>query len=275
MVFGGIGSSGNPLGDTWIFSDEVWTEVCSGPLNCGPYLGPGGPAPRWGAALIYSGGWVFLYGGCATAPSKGVCNNVLSDLWFTYEYPQYICTLPHGTQGVGNCTGGRFTGWYPITTSSGPIPQCSGSLSKGTPMGRYDMAASAIPGAQYPYFYGGPYVPAPAVVIFGGGISGGMALNDTWWLSYLSYPNNRAASCFLWLPIGHNGAPPPRLGTDFAQDNSSNTSNFIIFGGMNGSTLYGNTWELESPCNTGGVHGTGSYSTILSLLLGLGPVARA
>ena len=63
VLFGGIGSTGQPLNDTWVFRNGTWTELCSG--GTAPPTCPASPPAVELAAMAYdpASGRLLLFGG--------------------------------------------------------------------------------------------------------------------------------------------------------------------------------------------------------------------
>ncbi len=76
----------------------------------------------------------------------------------------------------------------------------------------------------------------PSTVVFGGPALDRSYLDDAWQLS-----DDGSAS--LITPA--SGAPPPRSGSELAADPARHR--VLLFGGIAGSTLYGEVWELTLP----------------------------
>ncbi|HZY69785.1 MAG TPA: kelch repeat-containing protein [Thermoplasmata archaeon] len=126
ILFGGQGSGGAPLSDTWSFSGGLWTDLT--PLVGLP------PAARWepGAAVAYStpghpDQLLLLFGGAATA------SGYLADTWLIDAAPLQATpvAVPHGGTDVlvpVAVSVVAFGGIPPYSYSWKGLPQgCSGS----------------------------------------------------------------------------------------------------------------------------------------------------
>jgi hypothetical protein len=223
VLFGGEGASYNSLGDTWKFSEGLWTNLTSSLTTA--------PSSRAGASIAYApNGWVLLFGGeditgdgATAAIVQNPCDGGGGIAWWFYQgawtvsagYNNY-CPPPE----PANSTASEPT---PAVTPVG-YPPC----------GRVDGALGWSPKNQRFVLYGGY---GPDIVSSGGCSTTNVYLNDSW--TY-DLPNGGG---FLWNNATSPPGPPARAYMGYSSDYSSDY--FEIFGGQLASGSYVNeTWRF-------------------------------
>ncbi|MGB6501053.1 MAG: kelch repeat-containing protein [Thermoplasmata archaeon] len=235
ILFGGYnGAGGNyPLGDTWEYTNVGWTELSAS----------GGPAPRWGGAMVYFpamkslvlfGGrndttffndtWTYNETGWHQLPTSAAPS---PRYYFGLVFDPALGELVLFGGGIGNIPAGTFTGfvfyndtwtfdgsnWLNITSSSGLAPP--GRLM------RSQMAYDAVDG--YVVLAGGFTFVSPG--------SGGpcpFVTFDTAWASTWTFGTDGWSEL-----LGPNASPPPGIGTIW-YDSQANVT--LYYEGMqNGS----------------------------------------
>lgn len=271
LIFGGVSGAGAVLGDTWLYSSNVWTRGCS--------TGTCGPSARWGETLIYADDWALLYGGCGSAPTANQgCTKVLSDAW---EYCQTSKGFP-GTWTLLSAVaapgprydasaaaynnivvvfGGRTTGGTPL----GDTWMLSASATNTKPCGFYSWAhyTGAAPSARW----GGAFSydqfvtnPGGAYILFGGasGIAPTQVYSDTWYFSTgtCTFEDGTGPgltpSCTVpgWFSTAYVG-PKARQdsGMAYYPNGACNVVGQVtLFGGYDPSLpkTYGDTWTFNN-----------------------------
>ena len=219
VLFGGLGSSGLPVGDTWIYSGTTWTQQF-------PTTSP--PA-RESASMAYdpATGEMVLFGGLAGT------NGELADTWtyngttWTQQTPatsppaRYGASMAFdpatgqmvlfgGTNGIGSFLADTWT--YNGTTWTQQTPATSPSAREAASMA-YDRTTGEM-------------------VLFGGYGSNGL-LRDTW-----SYNGTS------WVQQSPPTSPSARQSASMAYDPAVGA--LVLFGGDNSfSTYYGDTWTYD------------------------------
>jgi hypothetical protein len=224
MIYGGLdNATGNVVDDTWIYSGGSWNSLC---VTCGLSVSPG---PRWGATMVYSYDWVMLFGGCSSPPSGGLCPS--GALVFS---PYVWCVPPTGYAGWSS------SGWHSVTGPSG--------APFGANFGIMNMSSTSDP-AQSPG-------PSDLAIFFGGMTAGGVPQNYTWGVTegctYNAVYDTYYPGTPTWAIWNPSRAPSPRWGNGFSYDYNGSVgsgSNFILFGGRDGSQAYSDTWEFSSGCS--------------------------
>lgn len=241
VLFGGYGSSGANLGDTWTWSGSTWTQVFSS----------SSPSARRGAVMAYDPalGETVLYGGYDGT-------SVLSDTW-------------------------AFNGssWTELSPSTSPGPLAFASLSYDQGIGKLVLFGGATSTGNSPGFGGGSSPPAessqtwifdgttwaqlspatspPArddasmaydasasnLVLYGGYSPTGTFLGDTWIFDGAT-----------WTEQSPYDSPPALASASNAMAYDAALSRVVMFGGTNASNLTTNgfylwngasgTWEI-------------------------------
>lgn len=266
VLFGGCGLQSCPLGDTWTFGGDRWTECSS--LACRSH----GPRPRQEAAFADDPaiGGLLLFGGCGTpCPSSDTWsfNATGAGVWtelspavhppasyastFSYDPAAGYPVLWGGIGSGANLLGGM--GWAFVAGSWAPIPW-SGPLSPTT---------SFLPefGASLVYNPDGPYV------LLVGGCSGtyrpGACTGGSDGLSTWEFAGGE------WRPIcGPNCGPPPRWDPILFFDASS--QRIVLWGGCPVNAP--NNGLCSAPLNDTWSFAGGSWT---QLSLSSGPTGRA
>jgi hypothetical protein len=126
LMFGGAGTDGVGLGDTWTWDGSNWTQVADT-----------GPAPRAGAAMVFGGG-VLLFGGMDSvdAAIPGPSHKVYGDTW-RWEASQWTQVQDIGPKGrwlhamgfdAGRSSGVLFGG-LAVFAPSGDLSMVAGLLA--------------------------------------------------------------------------------------------------------------------------------------------------
>jgi hypothetical protein len=253
LLFGGMPSTGQALGDTWSMAGGTWQSICS---QAGPCGSP--PPPLWGASMVYGDSWVMLFGGCLTgSPCTAVSGST-----YLFDY---------------------VTNTWSLLSFGSSCPL--------TPPARYFAAMAAVPGQNVAILYGGlgptgtvlgdtweftyrtgsgycwgqPTVPgqtpqplaSPAMtynladpnhpnemVLFGGMNQAGQAQSGTYLFVGFAAGSATSGSWILWNPAT---VPPPRWGASSSWYGNGNlpagTGMYVLmFGGTSGTSMLSDTW---------------------------------
>lgn len=230
LLFGGLGVTGAPLNDTWLYAGGRWTNLS--------YLG-GAPSPREGAMMAFDpapeeNGSV-LYGGCIPVTLGVSCFN---DTWVWQGWAGWIPLTPSElppTVGFGGMTYDPLDGYLVM------FGGCYGTFCAGV-------------SNQTWVFYSGQWWPVSsrlepsarsgtallwdpmlgAAVLFGG-LNGSFALvQDTW-----------SFAAGSWQTIAASSAPSPRSDFGLALDPSGRVP--ILVGGLGNVSGENDTWAFEVP----------------------------
>ena len=223
LLFGGCGHKGCPLGDTWKYQNEAWTNLTPGLVVA--------PPARSGAAMAYDArdGYVLLFGGVGASGALG-------DSW-VFQYGQ----------------------WTALSSSAGPSPRGYSGIAYDAPDSAVLLyggtGANGNPLGDTWSFSGGLWTnltvslvvspPARAsagfafdasdnvVVLFGGSGLCGAYCNDTW--TYVAGHWANLTSPAMPTPVARN---LPQMGFD---DGRGLT---LLYGGQN-SVILGDTWGFS------------------------------
>ncbi|MGA8542781.1 MAG: kelch repeat-containing protein [Thermoplasmata archaeon] len=213
------------LGDVWTFRDSTWVNLTQNPA----------PSARYSMAMTWDqkDEFVLLFGGWGTSGPLADTWKFAEGVWLQLTPPQspparYDASMNYdgnikdqyvvlfggiGKSGVLRDTWSFVRGeWTNLT----PAP-VNGTNSPG---GRYDAAMAYDSGTN-----------AGSVLLFGGQDGAG-ALSDTW-----LYQNGS------WTPDDASPSPSPRADASIAYDAATGTDYLLLFGGIDGSTVLGDTWE--------------------------------
>ena len=230
LLFGGLSEPQHNaplLGDTWSYRDSVWTNLTPNPT----------PPFRSSMAMTYDAedGYVLLFGGAGTSGTLGDTWKFVAGVWLelkpTRSPParsgasiaydakdRYV--LLFGGVGASGSLGDTWEfvrgEWTNLTPK---LPNAT-----NTPSPRYDAAMA---------YDGNPKV--ESVVLFGGEGSSG-ALADTW-----EFVHGK------WSEDHDTTSPAARASAAMAYDAASGDAYLLLFGGVAGGSIYGDTWEFATP----------------------------
>lgn len=229
LMYGGLSQPENHapiLGDVWAYRGSVWENLTPNPI----------PSFRSSMAMTYDAedGCVLLFGGLGPSGPLSDTWRYVAGTWveltpsvspparydasMTYDanpLDQYVLLFGGvGTSGdLGDTWSFARDVWTNLTSTNSSV----------SPSPRIDsaMAYDAASGVQ-------------KVVLFGGQSPGGV-LGDTW-----LFVNGS------WSPDSASSAPPARASASLAYDTAAGDDYLVLFGGVNGSDVYGDTWEFTS-----------------------------
>ncbi len=220
LLFGGLGSRGAYLGDTWTWSADRWVNVTAG-LS-------GAPSPRAGAAIAYDAAdrEVVLFGGFDAGGPLGDTWSFAGGSWTELNPPTSPPPLANASMAFD-----------PATES---IILFGGIGSTGTPSnstwefsaGNWHNLTSSLTGAPPPVSDGSlaPEGASGGLVLFGGQGSVGLS-NQTWLLS-----------ASQWINESGSG-PTPRRSAAFAYDAVDGFD--VLFGGVGAAHALADTWSFS------------------------------
>jgi hypothetical protein len=184
------------LGDTWLFSQGVWSKQTP----------KAAPSARYGAAMAAypPGGYVLLFGGCGIVCPLGDTWKYEAGRWTLLHppsspSPRYFASLSYDAKDgfdilFGGCLGGHTV--CPASDTwvwdEGQWINITGSLSLAPP-GRFGAGVDTSSGDALLY----------------GGMGASGPLSDTWWFWNLTW---------LALPLGQTGPPPAVVFPTFSYD---------------------------------------------------------
>lgn len=229
IVFGGCASRACPNNATWLFAGGAWT-------NLTPTAGPAPPA-RTNASLVYDppAGALVLFGGLSGS------NHPLSDTWTfangTWSVWAALPAHPSARWGaaVTVFTNATFTelllfGGCPQSTCTGP----AGDTWTWTPTAGW---VQLLP-ATSPAPVGGAALSMDTADGYAVLVGGGTDSPAAGWScpgGYWTFANGSWTSHVL-------GSPPARAFATMTMDGS--TSELLLFGGVNGTTRYNDSWSF-------------------------------
>jgi hypothetical protein len=250
IVFGGEDTAtGTDLNDLWLIGTGVDRHLKATAMSA-----TGGPSPRHGHTATYdetSNRMTIFAGGTGSAPS---CKN---DLWVlqgangqnspaTWVPLNASGTLPSArinhdgvydstansmiVFGGSNCAGGFLNDVWVLSDANGQ--SASSTLTKLAPSGTPPAAreaSSAIYDAD-----------TNVLIVYGGDAGSSKIFGDVW---TLSNANGTDTAPPAWTQLATTGSgPAARSGHSAIYDSANNR--MIVFGGVSGSTTFGETWIL-------------------------------
>lgn len=227
LLFGGNDANG-PLGDTWKYERGSWLELYP-PLS---------PPPRYDASMTYDtrNGYEVLFGGLDDSGYLGDTWVFEKGLWTNLTpttrnatnspSPRDLAALEFDAARSINSVilfGGR--------NSSGPLND-TWSFNAGSWV---QLQPSQSPSARWGAGLAYDVAIGSGDLVLFGGASGSTTLGDTWEFN----------SVGTWAPIPTPlGAPSPRSLAAFVYD--ATDGYLLLFGGVNGSVVLGDTWTFAS-----------------------------
>ena len=275
IVFAGVpagGSYNSPSSDTWILVNATGT----GGTPTWTSLSPAGSAPpgRQGHTAVYDPATnrMIVFGG-----TNGVTNG-LNDVWILANAndeggaPAWIAATPLGTppspryhhSAIYDATSNQMVVFGGLELS-GPVNDLwvlsHANGVGGTPTWSQIVSTGGVPAGRYGH--SAVYDPATSrMVIFGGGLLDGGAVNDLWILANATGSGGTPT----WSAPSFAGTPPtPRWSHSAVYD--ATTKAMLLFGGITGAGASGEVWRLA---NAPGVGATPAW-TLLSPLGAPGP----
>jgi len=283
VLFGGQGSSGAALGDTWVLNGGEWSQIS--PSNL--------PSPRSGEAMTYDAadGYVLLFGGYG-------CGGLCGDSWafkagqwtelrpsqapspraqpaMTYDSGDGYVLLFGGGDGGATVYGDTWVfksgQWSEQSPSSSPSVRGGASLVDDVEDGYVVMfggssnytcvcglsdtweysggkwsqlSPSNSPGSRYTF--GFAYDPAISAAVFFGGWNANGGCGNT-------IGDTWAFSAGNWTELSLSSSPPARNGP--AMDYDPQAGGVVLFGGDSGTCgapgpTFSDTWELGAATTT-------------------------
>src|SRR5579864_2195660 len=216
VLFGGKGSSGSAIQETWTWDGTTWTKLTPATQ----------PSARWGAQLVFdtSLNKMVLFGGTAG-------HKAMSDTWTwdgttwaqlspsTSPSARYEYGLAYDSANSVVVLFGGFTGSAALQdtfTFNGTTWTAKSPTSKPSVRSQVAMTYSAAAGNT---------------VLFGG-VNGSTYNSETWTWNGSN-----------WTQKSPSGAPSARADSGLAY--SALTSVVVLIGGVNGSTYSGDTWTWD------------------------------
>jgi hypothetical protein len=273
LLFGGRGSTGNSLGDTWIYMNANWTNITSSLLVA--------PSPRYGAGMIFdpSDAEVVLFGGTDGTTFSGDTWTFANDQWT--EVPSSTSPSPRAFPGLvydGNISSGLLYGglgsigpladtwsfdggvWTNLTASAAPLSGLPPPAMWDN--GLVDNINSTNVGVAE--MFGGC---AESLAVLSPPVGCNAIQNTTW--KYYSGTWHRVAT------IG--GVPEGRFAGVASYDGLDH--NYLLWSGSNGTAILSDRWGLQgdgwaqwtpqiSPTAREGVSATWSQSIVNILYFG-------
>ena len=222
VLFGGIDTNGDSLGDTWTGNGTTWTEAA--PASS--------PSARSDDAAAYdpATGDVVLFGGL------GASNTTLSDTW-TYNGTTWTAVTPIQSPPARAYASMAFD---PALGAHGELVLFGGLSSTGTALSdtwAFDGTNwTALSPAQSPPARSESamaYDAATGDVVLFGGLSGTTALSDTWIFNGTN-----------WTQASPPASPPAR--SDAAMSYDAATSQLVLFSGSSGpGKMLSDTWTYN------------------------------
>ena len=278
LLFGGRSTSGEALGDTWIFNGLSWSAISN----------PGGPTPRYGAAIASYpvNGGALLFGGISqtnTALNDTWVFNSQSQTWIQMHPSQspparYGATLARGPNGELVLFGGENnagtvlsdtwvwdgTDWHQAHPPQSPPARfeavSAGLLGNQLTFPGESGSANPIPSTSDPTSHSSHFNSSlrkshseaqgsvlrtfdhrnsTDVILFGGRSSSGALLDDTWSWNGVAWKQLSPENS---PPASYNSAVASLIGLSHkngAEDQSSNLVAIVGGTGISGSTLSG------------------------------------
>ncbi len=231
LLFGGLSEPQHDapsLADAWAYRGSIWANLTENPS----------PPPRSSAAMTYDvkDGYVLLFGGYTASGPLSDTWKFAAGVWLELTPPQspparYGASMAYDSNGedqfvvlFGGMSGAGALGdtWSFVkgewTNLTPELPNVSNSPSPRT-------------GAAMTY---DPEPKIASIVLFGGqGLAG--TLSDTWRFLDGTWTRDQAG-----------GSPPGRTNASFAFDGSMGDDYCLLFGGLNGTTVLGDSWEFTA-----------------------------
>lgn len=230
VLFGGCcDSSGNALGDTWVWNGSAWSQPAG-------VTSANSPSPRQGAAMAFDGSELVLFGGCCGS------GGALADTWIWNGtgWSQKAVSGPPARELASLAYDGAHTvlfGGQNGSTTLGDTWTWDGSVWT-------QQCGSCVAGTSEPSArdLAGMAQVSGGALLFGGCCDiGGVNLGDAWlW--------NTAA----WSKMSVSGGPSARAGLSLAAAPGNAT---LLFGGCcdaSGDAL-ADTWVLGTPPTVTGI----------------------
>jgi Putative Ig domain/Galactose oxidase, central domain len=267
VLFGGAGTSGVILNDTWTWNGTTWSELSPSES----------PSPRSDAAMAYdpANGEVVLFGGDGA-------NGQLGDTWFwdgsdwsqgdpsASPMARYLSTLAYDPslgelvlfsglstpEGTNDTWALRDNTWTQLAPASSPPALVGASMvadpvdgdptlfggmdNSGVQNGTWEFVDptwnAVTPGDSPPAREEGSmaYDPAIGQVVLFGGNGASSLLKDTWTYNGSS-----------WTQQSPTSSPSARTSPSMAYDEG--TGQLVLFGGGTTSSVLGDTWIYGSP----------------------------
>jgi hypothetical protein len=222
ILFGGTGSDGTALGDTWSFDGTNWVEL--NPASS--------PSPRWNVSMTYDPAtqMIVLFGGYDNGTASGETWNWNGSNWIQ-QHPGASPAARYGDMiGYNAALGG-------VALYGGQTSPTAGSLLSDT--WKWDGAnggkitSGGTPGAR-------SFAAMDDNGVLFGDDGGAFQVNDcstvsTWQLTSAG-----------WNDLSADATPPGRSYPVMAYD--PNTGNSVMFGGTGcDGTFLGDTWTFAGP----------------------------
>ncbi|MGH9126546.1 MAG: Kelch repeat-containing protein [Acidimicrobiales bacterium] len=186
VLFGGIGSAGTALGDTWSWNGSAWTQLAKAPAPA--------PTARTGAAMTFDAarGDIVLFGGASTG-SGGTTSGLQADTW-TFDGTNWTQQTPGSGPPARTAAAFGFDLGSGNSILFGGVGGPSGTTTLGDTWLWNGFAWSTslpitqVPSLNPPARSGASIATEPVsdrVIMFGGksanpGGADGGALGDTW-----------------------------------------------------------------------------------------------